>query len=193
MRRPGSIVAACWVRPLEICSPSRFRLAQELRGSGLVEYAVITTLFMALLMGVADFGRALYAYHFVSNAAREATRYAAVRGSTCLDDGSCTAANSASGVAGPTSQSDITAFVQNVPLGINKNQVTVTAKWPSSLATCTGANPPNAPGCTVDVKVQYNFTFVFQYFSATKSTLTCTSTPVAPFCLSSESQTVILH
>ena len=51
-------------------------------GSGLVEYAIVFTVFMTMLLGVADFGRAMYAYHFVSSAAREATRYAIVRGCT---------------------------------------------------------------------------------------------------------------
>ncbi len=71
-------------------------------GSGLVEYAIVFTIFMTMLLGIADFGRALYGYHYASSAARDATRYASVRGSTCGSDGSCVASNSASGNAGPT-------------------------------------------------------------------------------------------
>ena len=59
---------------------------QEERGSGLVEYAVVFLLLMTLVLGMVDFSRAIYAYHFISNQARDASRYASVRGSTCTDD-----------------------------------------------------------------------------------------------------------
>ena len=49
-------------------------------GNGLVEYALVLMFLMSMLLGIVDFGRALYSYHFLSNAAREATRWAAVRG-----------------------------------------------------------------------------------------------------------------
>jgi Flp pilus assembly protein TadG len=152
-------------------------LVHQQVGAGLVEYAIVFILFVAMLLGIADFGRALYAYHFVSNAAREATRWAAVNGSTCSDDSSCPFANGAQA-------SDVENFVtQHVPLGINPSSsvLTITPTWPSSSGVC--ATTPNAPGCMVDVKVQYSFTFVFQSFSATQHPLTLTS----------ESQTVILH
>jgi hypothetical protein len=64
------------------------RLKAE-EGSNLVEFAFIVLLLMSMMLGIIDFSRALYSYHFISNAAREATRYAAVRGYTCTNDGSC--------------------------------------------------------------------------------------------------------
>ena len=68
------------------------RLRRE-DGSGLVEFAIVFILYMTMILGVMDFARALYVYHFVSHVAREATRYAAVNGSDLyVTDGSCTAA-----------------------------------------------------------------------------------------------------
>src|SRR5690348_7145449 len=61
------------------------------KGSTLVEFALVFMLLMTMMLGIVNFGRALYAYHFVSNAARSATRWAAVNGNTCTNDGSCTA------------------------------------------------------------------------------------------------------
>jgi Flp pilus assembly protein TadG len=150
-------------------------------GSSLVEYAIVFILLMTMLLGVTDFGRALYAYHFVSNAAREAARYASVRGSACL--GSCTAANDASGVAGPfpdsqTATTDIQDFVKNVPAGINAAQLTTTPTWPNpnGLTTCAGASTYNAPGCTVEVQVKYVFQFSSTFvFKSTGLTMTSTS------------------
>ena len=124
-----------------------FRSQESERGSNLVEYAVVLTLLLALLFGVIDFGRALYAYHFVSNAAREGTRYAMVRGSTCASPG-C-----------PASSSDIANYLGNVPAGIDPTQLSVTTTWnPNGSASCTGV--PNAPGCVVEVQVRYNFNFM---------------------------------
>ena len=61
-------------------------------GASIVETAFASTIFFAMLMGTFQMLLASYTFHFVSDAAREATRYAMVRGST-----SCTASTSASG------------------------------------------------------------------------------------------------
>jgi Flp pilus assembly protein TadG len=162
--------------------PVLARLAEDC-GSTLVEYAVTFILFMTMLLGIAGFGLALYAYHFVSNTAREATRYAAVRGSTCADDGSCTAANSASGTAGPATPADLQTFVTNVtPQGIDSSKITTTPSWPvqaNSPAICNTTS--NAPGCTVEVEVDYSFNFIFPLISS------------SPLTLSSTSEMVIVH
>jgi Flp pilus assembly protein TadG len=51
---------------------------QSLRGQGLVEFALIVPVFVLMLMGIFDLGRAVYAYSTVNNAAREAGRQAIV-------------------------------------------------------------------------------------------------------------------
>jgi len=133
----------------------RRALLLEERGSGLVEYAIVFMIFMTMLLGIADFGRALYAYHYVSSAARDATRYAMVRGCSTIST-NCPAQASAT---------DIENFVKNVPLGIDATKVTVpTPTW----------TPNRNPGSVVQVQVQYNFTFLFPFVST--STLTMKST-----------------
>jgi Flp pilus assembly protein TadG len=47
-------------------------------GQSLVEMALVTPLFLLLILGVVDFGRAIYAYNAISNAAREGGRTAIV-------------------------------------------------------------------------------------------------------------------
>ena len=120
-----------------------FRGAEGQRGSNLVEYGIVITLLLTMLFGLVDFGRALYAYHFVSEAAREATRYAMVRGSACTSPG-C-----------PASGSDIQNYVKNVPAGIDPAQLTVTPTW--------SPNNCNNPGCVVEVQVSYNFNFMLPF------------------------------
>jgi Flp pilus assembly protein TadG len=159
------------------------------RGGYLVEYALVFTISMTILLGVIGFGHALYAYHFVSHAAREGARYATVRGSTCGSDGSCATTNSASGTAGPTTKADVQTYVRNMaPPGINSTNVTVTACGVSGQKACAASLPtvctaavggipatPNYPGCTVQVQVQYTFNFIVPLISKTALTMTSSS------------------
>lgn len=154
------------------------------RGASLVEYAIVCVISLTMLFGIIDFGRALYAYHFVSNAARTATRWAAVNGSDCATDSSC---------AAPATTSDIDNYVKNiVPLGVDVSKITVNPGslpyWPVGT-TCTRTDPPtpsgctppvcsttqNAPGCTVQVEVQYVFNFLVPLVRSSSITMTSTS------------------
>jgi Flp pilus assembly protein TadG len=125
------------------------------RGTTLLESAVMISVLLLMMFGVVGFGTALYTYHFVSNTAREATRWASVRGSTCTGglSGGC-----------PAADTDVTAYVQNLStgIGLDPTKVTTTTTWvapPNNLAIC--ASQPNSPGCVVKVQVQYSFQFLF--------------------------------
>jgi len=141
-----------------------------------MEFSIVIILMLMLLFGIAGFGSALYAYHFVSDAAREATRYAAVRGSTCTTDGSCTVdAN-----PGNTVIQDYVSSI--VPQGIVGTRVTTSPNWPVQASGPTICNTTvNAPGCMVQVQVTYDFHFIFPLVSN------------ATLPLSSSSQMVIVH
>jgi Flp pilus assembly protein TadG len=143
-------------------------------GSSLIEYAIVFVLLMTMLLGIADFSRALYAYHFVSSAAREATRYAAVRGQGCVTD-TCWLYDGTAMGSRVLTKADLTSFVQNVPLGLQSGNVTLIPApvWSDS------AN--EAAGSTIQVTVKYKFNFLFPFVS--KSTLN----------LASSSQMVIAH
>jgi Flp pilus assembly protein TadG len=182
-----------------------FRRLKGEQGSGLVEYALIFLLFITMLLGIMDFCRMLYAYHFVSSAAREATRYASVRGSTCDDDSSCSLATPDTGPAAPGNtvvQDYVTTLA--IPAGINTSStgcgstgnsacLTTTATWPvptpeSSFCTANSTAPgcicyttANYPGCTVEVQVSYSFNFLFPLVH------------ISPVTLSSTSEMVIVH
>jgi len=153
-------------------------------GVNLLEYAFIAILSMLLILGIMDFGRMLYTYHYLSNTAREASRWAAVNGSTCHDDLTCTA---------PAADTDVATYVTQItPPGINSNNppLTTTTTWPvqangpqtctvgaGGALSCTAvcATTQNAPGCTVEVQVSYNFTFLFPLIRSSALTLSSTS------------------
>src|ERR1700680_2901035 len=84
--------------------PARCARGSKERGGSLVEQAFAIVLLLTIIFAIIDFGRALYTYHFVSNVAREATRWASVRGKTCI------------GLAGgcPANVSDVQTYVSAV-------------------------------------------------------------------------------
>jgi Flp pilus assembly protein TadG len=51
---------------------------QKARGQALAEFALVLPLFVLIVVGVFDFGRAIYDYNALGNAARTATRLAIV-------------------------------------------------------------------------------------------------------------------
>jgi len=185
------------------------------RGASLVEYAFVVILFLSLLFGITGFGHALFVYHHLNNAAKEATRYAAVRGSTCTDDadgGSCQASNSASGISGPTTTADVQQYVKNItPPSIDPAQLTTTVCGVSGSTACADSTPlvckqnilasdgvtiltpktPDFPGCTTQVQVAYAYNFIFPLVPAVTTTTAPCSQP--GFCMSSTSEMVIAH
>jgi Flp pilus assembly protein TadG len=139
------------------------------RGSALIEFAFVLPLLALIMFGVIDFGRALYAYHFVSNAAREATRWASVRGSQCKAwDQAC-----------PAKPADVQNYVAGiVPPGIDPSPqaLSVTAAWippPENPASYIG--PDNSPGCAVQVQVTYNFKFILPFMPTSTYSMQSTS------------------
>ena len=180
-----------------IVSNVRFvRSGRYERGSTLVEFALIFILLMTVLLGIMGFAHALYAYHFVSHAAKSASRWAAVNGSTCSNDNSC---NGTGGMSnGPATSTSIQNYVQTlVPPGIIAANVTATASWPvqsNSPAACT-TTAQNFPGCTVQVKVSYPFQFDFPLIDSMIPTATATTAPcTAPgLCMQTTAQMVIVH
>jgi Flp pilus assembly protein TadG len=178
MRRNGSLYL------------SRGRVKRE-AGATLVEFAAVVSILLVVMLGVVDFSRALYTYHFLSNMARTATRWAAVNGYTCADDTSTTdtggSCNGTDGMNdGPASASDIVAYVNDhAPDGINTSKLTVTATWPvlsdspticSTAVTGYAESPyPNYPGCTVEVNLSYQFNFLYPFIPTSTITLSSTS------------------
>jgi hypothetical protein len=124
-------------------------------GSALIELALSMLVFLTLLFGIIDVGRALFAYDWVSNAARLGSRFMMVRGKNCtLLTGGCPATGTGPGsdiynyITGPTVATGV----------INPANVTVNAYC---YVTDTIATPPPcAAGAEVWVQVVYQFQFL---------------------------------
>lgn len=159
-----------------------------------MEFALIFLVMMAMMLGIIDFCRAAYSYHFVSEAAREATRWAAVNGSSCSGDNSCNGTSPMNN--GPASATDIQTYVTNLaPPGIDSSStgcggsgcLATSASWtPVANGPTVCSTTPKAPGCTVEVTVSYTFSFLFPLVYK----------PFAPsgtITLSSSSEMIISH
>jgi Flp pilus assembly protein TadG len=169
------------------------------QGSVLIEFGLVVLLLLLLMFGIIDFARALYAYHFVANAAREGTRYSIVRGSSFQG----TSCGSSAAECDATS-SDVQSYVQGLAtgIGISASSLVVNTTWlgtgPSGSDEANGGcdmsnGNSNNPGCLVQVQVQYPFNFILPFMPTRTCPLQITSSQTisANICMSSTSQMVI--
>ena len=136
---------------------ARLRLLRQDEGSSMVEMALASTIFLAMLIGAFQASTALYTMNFVADAAREASRYAMVRGSTsCTNTPSLTNCN--------VTASQIQTYVRglNYP-GIKPGKLTTATSWstasgtmPTTWTTCSSGTC-NVPGNQVKVVATYAY------------------------------------
>ena len=99
------------------------------RGSVLIETALVLSLLLALLVGMADLARYMLVYHYASYAAREGTRYAEVHGASS---------------AKPVDAAGMRDYVRRFAVGVSPGEVEVETTW----------TPDNRPGSAVRVVVK---------------------------------------
>ena len=131
---------------------SRSAIKAASAGQASAEFAMTAILYLTVIFGIIDYGRVLYAYNSVAYSAREASRYASVRGSTSKS---------------PATASNVTTIVQNniVGLSTSNNELAVTTSW----------SPNNKPGSTVQVKVVYTMSHLIPFWTSISLPLTSTS------------------
>jgi hypothetical protein len=132
--------------------------------------ALSMIILLTILFGLIEMCLALYTYHFVSDAAREGSRYAIVHGSTCL----------VSGVSCTVTAGQIQTYVQYLGFpGIRPSAMTVTtvySAWPSG-GTCNALGC-NGPGDLATVTVRYNFPLSIPFIKSSVLALSSTSSMV---------------
>jgi len=137
---------------------------------------VVAVVFLLLMLGIANFGGAIYAYSSVSNVALDAARWASVRGDTSGPPMAGAPACNCRGSAG-----DVYGFVAADLSGLDSShgELTVTPSWcqTGSPPVCSSAatTPYNSPGSTVTVVVQYNYTVAVPLMGSVTFPLTSTS------------------
>lgn len=131
--------------------PARHR---ERGGQSTLEFALVIPLLLLLLLGLVDLARLMWAYESLSHAAREATRYAIVHGSTSPQ---------------PADEATLRGIVLQVANTLEPDLLSVQVTW----------DPNTAPGSRVTVEVRYNFRPATTFFtSAVAIPLTSRSTMI---------------
>lgn len=146
------------------------RLARSETGATLVETAISLSILLCVLVGTFEMCLALYSYHYVSYAAREASRYAVVRGSTsCSNTPNLTNCNITS--------AQLQTWVQSLGFpGIISNNLTVTTTWPTTGANCYPSTTPcNNPSNLVNVVVNYAYPFTVPFWKSGTINISSTS------------------
>jgi Flp pilus assembly protein TadG len=118
------------------------------QGSSIVEFAVGSILLLTILFGIMSMCFAFYSYNVVSESAREAARYAIVRGSACNSFADC-----------KVTSTQLKTYAQNLGFpGINPGNLNATATWAAYPGgVCQPSASCNNPGNQVTVTVTYNF------------------------------------
>lgn len=111
------------------------------KGQGLVEFALAFPIFIVLVLGLFDLGRAVFAYNTLTNAAREAARFAVVNQDETLIAARAQAI--AVGVAINTSDATLVAFYRKGP---NQNVET--------NPVCDDSSTEMSTGCVAVLKPQ---------------------------------------
>jgi Flp pilus assembly protein TadG len=108
-------------------------------GATLVEFALSSSMLLLMLFGIIVISLALYSYNFTAEAARDATRYAIVRGADCTGFADCNITGT-----------QIQTYVQNLSLpGINPTNLQVNTEWYTVTLTNT-SNTPTLTDCGSD-------------------------------------------
>ena len=116
----------------------------------MIEGALVMLVFLVMIFGLMDFGRMVWSYTMISHGAREATRYAMVRGTSS---------------GHPATKSEIQGIVTSRSPGLDTSHTT-------SDVTFT---PDQSPGSTVKVVVTYNFYPIAPYIPIGAITMKSTS------------------
>jgi hypothetical protein len=133
-------------------------------GQALAEFALVVPLFMVMLVGVFEFGRAIYYTQVVTNAAREGARYAIVHGSGSY---LLTIGPMLNGPSDDPTGRHVVAVVESYATGIDPSALDIMVCWNGqppapAAAPCDNASGDygpgnNDPGSTFHVQVSYTF------------------------------------
>jgi hypothetical protein len=147
-------------------------------GSSIVEMALTLSVLFMLVFGIIFMSMALYTYNCIGEAAREATRYAVIRGS-----GSCTVLSTFPNcnLNPTTSGTPLQDWVRGLGYPFAAS-LTVTPTWwsPSSTSaptwtTACVAATCNAPGNMVKVVVSYDYPLAIPFWKNTTLSMASTS------------------
>ena len=123
------------------------------RGQGLVEFALVFPVIVLILFGVFDFGRAIYAYNTIANAARQGARVAAVN-QVVTANTRCNEDMPVENPLDPDWSVLACAASSAVSLGVQTSDVQVAYTPPASTPTLACPSIPSPPTSPLSVRLR---------------------------------------
>ena len=145
-------------------------------GQGLVEFAVVLPVILLLFLAIFDFGRAVFAFNTVANAAREGARVAAV--DQVLASPDCIESMPVEDPANPHWSIKECAAAAAQALGVPTSAVNVSYAAPAgSTLSCA---PALHVGCIASVTVQYSWSAITPVIGGLIGPISISSTSQMP-------------
>jgi Flp pilus assembly protein TadG len=132
--------------------------AEAERGDSLVEFALTIPILLTFLLGLTEMCLGYYTYEWISEAAREGTRYAIVRGANC---------ETSAGASCEATASDVNTYVTSIGLP-NLGGGTM-------IANTTYPDGDEVSPHRVKVVVTYTFPYKIPWVTSSNISLTSTS------------------
>ena len=117
-------------------------------GQALLEFALVGLIFMIVVVGLVELGRAVWNYNTLAHAAREGARYAIVHGSRATEPSGPGSTN----FTLPDQDAAVTETVRGYASGLDLTDLTVSAEWPDGT---------NERGRHVRVTARYEYQPMF--------------------------------
>lgn len=148
-------------------------------GSEVLEFALCANVFFAFVFGFMELCVVLFMMNSVAETARQAARWASVRGTnSSVTVNGTTSCGNPNITKCPAQASDIQTYADGLP-GMSSANTTVTVNWCNSDGTsgCSTSESNAKPGNIVKVKVSYKFASV-PFVSKTAITFSSTAEKV---------------
>jgi hypothetical protein len=146
-------------------------LAHGEEGQSMVEFGLAIIPMVVFVVGVMQVCLAAYTHEYISELAREGSRYAAFHGSNCIlsSGGSCTVTDTTGSAYG--SFPSVDNYVKGIGLpNLGGGSVNVVTTYPGANGEAPGGTPPDT------VKVVVTYAFPYNIPLMPKKTLTMSST-----------------
>jgi len=145
------------------------------RGQALVETALVLPVFILILVALFDFGRAIYTYNTVANAARSGVRTAVINQIQTSPD--CDETRPTVNAANPHSSISACAVRSGASIGVVASDVSVSYAPPAGVTyTCS----PVKVGCIATVTVQHSWSPITPIISTIVNNLDFSSSSSMP-------------
>lgn len=137
-------------------------------GGSLVEMALSCLILIPILFGIVQLSIGLYCFHYAADAAREATRWAIVRGATCNSNFGAAYCSPTDGNGSGADGNDVAQYVKGLGYPYS-GAVTTSTQWcaassttPTTWSSCSPTGS-NAAGNQVQVTVSYAYPLIIPF------------------------------